>query len=61
MSELKKELIKNAAIDIVKYVDDQRAVDIDIYAICELININLGFIFDVVDEMAQKNEKCKNK
>jgi hypothetical protein len=52
-SELKKELIMNAAQDIVKYIDDNCAVDVDIYAIAELININLGFIFMVVQELSK--------
>jgi hypothetical protein len=47
---LKKELILNAAEDIVKYADDKHCIDMDVYDIAELININLGFIFHVIHD-----------
>jgi len=57
MSELKKELILNASKDIVQYMDDKFAVDVDMYNIAELININLGFIFEVIEELEAKGNK----
>ncbi len=50
MSELKKELILNAAYDITEYLDESFAVDVDPLDIACFINNNLGFCFDVIEE-----------
>jgi hypothetical protein len=50
MSVLKRELIKDTTYDIVQYIDEQYAIDIDEFAIMEIINNNLGFLFDVIEE-----------
>ena len=56
-SALKKELIINAAQDIVEYLDEHHAIDAEIYDIAELININLGFIFQIAEETIIKSEE----
>ena len=50
MSALKTALIKGTTCDIVEYIDEQYAIDIDEFAIMEIINNNLGFLFDVIEE-----------
>jgi hypothetical protein len=50
MSVLKTELIKDTTYDIVEYIDQQHAIDVDEFAIMEIINSNLGFLFDVIEE-----------
>jgi hypothetical protein len=54
MNEMKKEMIKNAGIDIVEYLDEKYAIDVDLYDIIGLININLGFIFDVIEDLKKE-------
>lgn len=51
---MKKEMIKNAGIDIVEYLDEKYAIDVDLYDIIGLININLGFIFDVIEDLKKE-------
>lgn len=61
MSNLKEELILNASLDITRFLDEKYAVEVDIYDIAELININIGFAIDAADkflEKLNKNGKC---
>lgn len=56
LSALKRELILNAAQDIVEYLDDKHCVDADIYAIAEMINLQCGFVFDIAEKHMEKYE-----
>lgn len=55
-SELKKELILSASDDIKNYLDKKFCIDVDEYDIAELININLGWIFGVVEDRVNERE-----
>lgn len=48
-NKLKRELILNASEDIKGYLDDKFCIDVDELDIAELINLNLGFVFNVVE------------
>ena len=50
MNKFKAGLIKDTSIDIVNYIDDTYGIEVDLYAIMEFINIDMGFLFDVVEE-----------
>jgi hypothetical protein len=50
MNEVKRTLIMSTAKEIIDYVDEKHCVDVDIYNIAELININLGYLFEVAKE-----------
>ena len=49
-SELKKEVLIGAAQEIVKYLETQHEIDVDVYHIVELLNIEIGFLFDFVGD-----------
>jgi len=49
MDEFKKDLILGLAEDIKKYIDYHYAIDIDEYHVAEIVNINIGFLFDVAE------------
>lgn len=50
MSVLKNELIKNTTYDIVRYIDEQHVIDVNEFAIMEIINNNLGFLFEIIED-----------
>ena len=54
--ELKRELILNASEDIKKFIFDTTGEEVDELDIAELINTNLGFIFNVISEITDGNE-----
>jgi hypothetical protein len=56
MNVLKRELILNAAQDIIEYLDDKYCVDADIYDIAELINLQCGFVFEIAEKHMEKYE-----
>lgn len=45
-NKLKLQYIMSTAKDICEYMDEHFCVEPDVYHIAELININLGFLFD---------------
>ena len=56
MNETKKESIKNTAYEIMRYVDKKYAIDIDPFAIVEIINYEMGFLHDALEETLKKYE-----
>jgi hypothetical protein len=50
MNEVKRTLIMSTAKEIVEYIDEKYCLDVDIYNIAELINLNLGYLFEIAKE-----------
>lgn len=40
----------STAKEIVEYIDEKYCLDVDIYNIVELINLNLGYLFEIAKE-----------
>lgn len=54
MNTVKADLIMQTATDIVKYIDETYNTDVDLYDIVELININMGFVFDTCSDLVDR-------
>lgn len=50
ITSTRKQLVKQTAADLYKYLD-LRSPSIDYYHILELINQNIGWVVDLVEEM----------
>lgn len=46
MNEFKKDVILDVSKDIVEFIDDQFAIEVDLYDIAGLLNYKLNFLFD---------------
>lgn len=58
--ELKREYIMSTAKEIVEYIDEKHGIEPDIYNIAELINLNIGFLFDFNKELIQEIQNDKD-
>lgn len=46
VNKLKKQYIISTAKEIVEYIDKKYCIEPDLYNIAEIINLNIGFLFD---------------
>lgn len=51
---LKKEYIMTTAKDIIEHIDNKYGVEVEIYDVAELINLNIGFLFDFNHKLIQE-------
>jgi hypothetical protein len=51
---MKREYILKTADDIVKFIDKKHCIDVDIYHIAELINDNIGFLFEFNSDLIKE-------